>query len=233
MSDYARYAVYYAPPAGSDLARFGAEWLGRDAQTESPCGPPAGIGLSAERLAALTAAPARYGFHGTLKPPFALAAGTDRVALEKALAALAADLAPAAAPEGLRLTEIGHFLALTPAPDDRAIRPLAAAVVARLDRFRAPPSEGELARRRAAGLSARQEALLRRWGYPYVMEEFRFHLTLTGPLEPADLAAAAAALGPLVAPFARAPFRIEAFSLFGDPGGGAPFRLLRRFPLGA
>lgn len=233
MSDYVRYAVYYAPPAGSALALFGAAWLGRDAETGAQCGPPAGLGLSADRLAAFTAAPARYGFHGTLKPPFALACGTDRAGLESALAALAADRVPATAPAGLRLTEIGRFLALTPDPDDRAIRPLAAVAVERLDRFRAPPSDAELARRRSVQLSAPQEALLRRWGYPYVMEEFRFHLTLTGPLEPTDRAAAAAALAPLVAPFAQAPFRVDALCLFGDPGGGAPFRLLRRFPLGA
>ena len=38
-----------------------------------------------------------------------------------------------------------------------------------------------------SGLTDRQEALLTQWGYPYVMEEFRFHITLTGALDPAHL----------------------------------------------
>ena len=104
-------------------------------------------------------------------------------------------------------------------------------MVERLDRFRAPPDEGELTRRRRAGLTDRQEALLQRWGYPYVMEEFRFHLTLTDALEEAEREAVAKALAPAVAPFAQAPLRLDALALFGDPGGGAPFRLLRRFAL--
>src|SRR5690625_3806511 len=31
MTRFRRYAIYWAPPAGSDLARFGASWLGWDA----------------------------------------------------------------------------------------------------------------------------------------------------------------------------------------------------------
>jgi len=32
------------------------------------------------------------------------------------------------------------------------------------------------------GLTARQAKNLERWGYPFVFEEFRFHMTLTGPI---------------------------------------------------
>ena len=64
---------------------------------------------------------------------------------------------------------------------------MAGACVRDLDEFRAPAGEAELARRRKAGLSARQEALLTQWGYPYVFEEFRFHLTLSGRLPEEDV----------------------------------------------
>jgi hypothetical protein len=101
-----------------------------------------------------------------------------------------------------------------------------------LDAFRAPPEPEEIARREAAGLNAAQAGNLARWGYPYVMEEFRFHLTLTGALSPDALAAALRALAPHVARFAEAPLPVREIALFGDPGGGAPFRLLRRLPLG-
>lgn len=231
MQDFTRYAVYYAPPAGSALAAFGNAWLGRDPESGAAIPRPALEELPAERIAAITRSPARYGFHGTLKPPFALADGADRPALEAAVEDLAAQLRPATAEGGLALHALGRFLALTPQGDGGAIQALAAEVVERLDPLRAPPDEGELTRRRRAGLSDRQEALLQRWGYPYVMEEFRFHLTLTDALEAAEQGAVAQALAPAVAPFAQGPFRLDALALFGDPGGGAPFQLLRRFAL--
>ena len=49
-----------------------------------------------------------------------------------------------------------------------------------------PAAPEELKKRRGAGLSSRQELMLTTWGYPYVMEEFRFHLTLTGRLSDRD-----------------------------------------------
>ncbi|MEQ8601733.1 MAG: DUF1045 domain-containing protein [Marivibrio sp.] len=231
MEDFARYAVYYAPRAGSALADFGNAWLGRDPASGEPTARPAAPGLSADRIAEITEAPARYGFHGTLKAPFALAEGATRGDLETALAVLGARLAPPVAPGGLALTAIGPFLALTPQDGDGALSALAARVVEDLDSYRAPPGAAELARRRRGDLNAAQEALLQRWGYPYVMGEFRFHLTLTGPLDPAARAAVASALEPVVAPFGRTPFTLDALCLFGDPGGGAPFRLIRRVPL--
>lgn len=63
-----------------------------------------------------------------------------------------------------------------------------------LDRFRAPVSGAERARRRNAGLSPPQEALLAQEGYPKVMEEFRFHMTLTAQLPQADIALWSAAV---------------------------------------
>jgi hypothetical protein len=83
----------------------------------------------------------------------------------------------------LEVRRLGGFIAVVPTEPSAALADLAAATVAALDPFRAPPSEAELARRRKARLSDRQEALLMKWGYPYVMEEFRFHLTLTGRLD--------------------------------------------------
>lgn len=220
--DFARYAVFYAPPEGEALERFGGGWL-----AGAPVPP---VDLPPARIRAATATPARYGFHGTLKPPFALAAGRDVDQLRAALATLAGRLAPARM-AGLDLRAIGRFLALVPRPDDAPIRPVAAACVEALDDFRAPPPADEIARRRAAGLSARQEALLARWGYPYVMEEFRFHLTLTGALDDDERAAVAVALGPAIAPLLAAPFTVEALTLFGDPGRGRPFARLESYPL--
>ena len=103
-------------------------------------------------------------------------------------------------------------------------------MVARFDPFRAPPDAVELDRRRAQRLTTRQEAMLQRWGYPYVMEEFRFHMTLTGPLPPAELAAVEAALAPILAPLLPAPFPIDALTLQGEDREGR-FHQIARVPL--
>ena len=50
------------------------------------------------------------------------------------------------------------------------------------DQFRAPLSSADMVRRQAGSLSDKQKAYLELWGYPYVFDEFRFHMTLTGAL---------------------------------------------------
>ncbi|TFL17708.1 DUF1045 domain-containing protein [Jannaschia formosa] len=209
--DWTRYAIYWLP--GGDLGRAGAEWLGWDARAGAPCG--------AGREDAAT--PRRYGFHATLKPPFRLAPGR---AAEGVLSA-ARDLAARTAPVGigrLSVARLGNFLALVPETNPTG---LAAALVEGLDDFRAPPAEAELARRRASGLDEAEERLLARWGYPYVMERFRMHLTLTGPTPGSGAAEdAQARFDPLAGPH-----RIEAVSLMGEDGEGR-FHLIEDLPLG-
>jgi hypothetical protein len=229
-----RHAVYWVPTG--DLAAFGAAWLGWDIEAgRAPPGPaepaePAGLGglagLARPR-AALVAQPRRYGLHATLKPPFRLAEGRTAAGLAAALESLARRLAPAEAP-GLGLGLIGRWAALLP-EGDGALAELAAEVVAALDGFRAPPGEDELARRRAPGLDAAEEANLRRWGYPHVMDRFRFHLTLAGPLDPAEDEAVLAALAARLPPLPR-PFRLDALAHVGEGEDGL-FRLLHRYRL--
>ena len=228
MDDWRRQAIYFAPPAGSALARFGAAWFGWDpeAGAEVEDLPVAGLPLPRE---ALVAAPRRYGFHATLKPPFRLAAGRDAAGLDDAVAAVAAELAPFALRLGLGW--LGGFLALVPVAERPEIAALAAACVTRLDGFRAALPPEELARRRAAGVDAVEEANLRRWGYPWVLDRFRFHMTLTGPVPEAARAAVEAALAPLVAPLVHEPVPAVEVCRFAEAADGR-FRLLSRHRLG-
>lgn len=227
MTGYDRYAIYYAPPPGA-LADFAARWLGWDAATGRAVAHPWVQGLPRD-VAELTETPRKYGFHGTLKPPFRLAEGRDAESLHRATAELTARLAPVTL-DGLALHRLGRFLALTPEGDASALADLAAAVVTGLDSFRAPPDAAEIARRRPDRLSPRQRDLLDRWGYPYVLEEFRFHLTLTGDLPPDDARTVEAALAPLVAPMCPRPFVVDQICLFGQAADGR-FRILHRYTL--
>ena len=220
MANWRRHAIYFAPPAGSALERFGADWLGWDTVNgRSVSVPP-------ER-ATLVAASSRYGFHATLKPPFRLAEGCDAAALDAAASALAADCAAFAL--SLRPDWLGGFLALVPDAPAPAMDALAARCVTELDAFRAPPDAADLARRRAAGLDAVGEAHLRRWGYPYVLDRFRFHMTLTGPVRAADRAETAERLRPWL-PLLAAPLPVAEICRFAEDPDGR-FHLLARHSL--
>ena len=223
----ARYAVYWAPHAESALARLGEAWLGRSAEGRMVGERPAVAGFAAADLASITAEARRYGLHATLKPPFRLAAGGRTDGLAQALAEFARRLAPVAAPP-LRLRRIGRFLALVPGGAAPTLASLAARCVVELDAYRAPPDADEIARRERAGLTAAQRENLRHWGYPYVMAEFRFHVTLTGPLEPETAARLEPALAAFFAPAMAQALEIRELALFREPVPGAPFELLQR-----
>lgn len=225
-----RYAIYYAPEPHSDLERFGAFWLGRDAHGNpvESFGAVAGI----EGYEDLIEMPRRYGFHGTLKAPFRLAPGVCEADLRQALAGYAAqgaviDTGP------LALMKIGSFMALCPPADENEkLQRFAGALVEEFDKYRRPLSDAQVAGRNPSRLTRRQADLLQRWGYPYVFEEFRFHLTLTGPLAAPARDRTFAMLKRLVADIETRPFQIASVCLFGDPGNGGMFRLVERYTSG-
>jgi hypothetical protein len=126
---------------------------------------------------------------------------------------------------------LGRFLALTAIGDTQGIARVAATCVEALDRFRAPLTEADLVQRRKARLTDQQDALLRRWGYPFVMEEFRFHLTLTGRL-PVDQIEAWTQTAQAYLPSLPEPFVLEAVALVGERPDGR-FELIERVPLSA
>lgn len=226
-----RFALYAAPAADHPLHDTAARWLGWDPETgaEYPAMPAAG--LDAGRIAALTAEPRKYGFHGTLKPPFALAGGCDEEQLIMALERFAATRRPLRLP--LKMAALGSFLALRPAVASSELDALAADCLRDFDSFRAPPSEQELARRRAAGLSDRQEQYLHQWGYPYVLAEFRMHFTLTGRIrDDAERQAVLDHLTELTAPALRQEFVLEEICLFVQSEPAANFRIAGRYRLG-
>ena len=221
-----RYAIYVLPGAEAPWSRFATDWLGWDVVTGAQVPHP----HPNLPVADWTATPRKYGLHATVKPPFRLAEGMGETALTEACADLARSCAPVAL-EGLVLARLGRFIALRPVGDTAALDSLAAAWVAELDDFRAPPGEAELAKRRAGGLSPAQEANLTRWGYPYVMEEFRFHITRTGSLGPEDRARAWEVLQAELEPLLPRPCEIADLALVGEDAEGR-FHLLHRFPLG-
>ena len=223
MQDFRRYAVYWVPPG--DWAEAAAHWLGWD--------PLKGVELALPALGTAldgwTEEPRKYGFHGTIKAPFRLAHGWDQVRLSDGLEALCAGLAPTVLP-GLALRRIGAFLALTAQGDAAALMAPAAEVVGGLDAARAPLTAAEVQRRRPERLTPGQRALLDRWGYPYVIGEFQFHLMLSGRLAAADPDRMQPVAKAYFAPHLPRPFVLGDLCLFAEALDGR-FHLIRRYPL--
>ena len=226
----ARYALYFAPHGECPWNEFGSSWLGRCAERGMETPRPRIVGIDPAVFASLTAAPRRYGFHATLKPPFRLARGATLAGLTQALERFCARQTAFRAPS-LEVVELGDFLALVPAVKDPRIDALAAACLRGLDRFRALPTAAELARRRDGRLSPREDSLLQRWGYPYVLDRFRFHFSLSGSLRdtlPEAVAALRRAAVAAVAPHAGSPMVLDSICIFEEATAGADLRIVHR-----
>ena len=227
-----RYALYYAPRPGDGLATTASQWLGRNPETGQSRAIRPTRGFQPERLAEIVAEPRLYGLHGTLKAPMALADDLSEGELVDAVGRFAAGQRAFAVP-AMELAEISDFLALVPATRCPELQDLADRCVVEFDEFRRPAEEAEIARRRAAGLTPRQESLLSRWGYPYVLDEWRFHLTLTGRLrDEKERAAVRVALQQHFASALEGALPVNDLCVFRQPAPGRPFNVLARFRLG-
>ncbi|MFI5011165.1 MAG: DUF1045 domain-containing protein [Hyphomicrobiales bacterium] len=227
-----RVAIYAAPHPGDPLWAFGSSTIGYDAATGAALSAQPPLGLTQERWETLTAEPRRYGFHATLKAPFRLA---DGMALEQLSAAVRGfcERNRAVAPFPLEVSAIGEFLALVAESVPDGLAPLAASAVTDFDPFRAPLSTAERERRLAVKLDGRQIEHLDRWGYPYVLEDFRFHMSLTGKVR--DAALRDELREALAEGFRRdtgnAPFALDALVLFVQSSADASFLIHERHAL--
>ena len=173
-----RYAIYFSPAKDHPLTETASRWLGRDAFSGT-------LHDDHSAFAEVTAEPRRYGFHATLKAPFELSEKYSEADLLSAFDEFAANQSAFDIPRVV-VDALGPFFALIP---DRTYQPLqdfAAEIVDHFDRFRAPLSESDIARRRPQSLTESQRQNLSLWGYPYVMDDFRFHMTLTGRVDESE-----------------------------------------------
>jgi hypothetical protein len=229
-----RYAIYAVPGTGSSDAagirlRERAEaWLGRRLDGGLvEADPP--TGWTREAVDAITVSARRYGFHGTLKPPFRLATGRTVTHLERDLARFAASRPAVSLRPTLR--SLGGFLALVPGAAAPELNSLAAELVVEFDGYRAPATAAETARRNPEALTPGQRTMLLTWGYPYVLDEFRFHLTLTDRLPSDRSGEVHAVLTDWFAGCLDETVAVDALALCVEPAPGAPFHLHSVHPL--
>ncbi|MPN05507.1 hypothetical protein SDC9_152758 [bioreactor metagenome] len=185
-------------------------------------------GVNEDEFLRMTAEPRRYGWHATLKAPFRLAEGCDLADVLAGVQSICSGRAPFALPS-LQVTRMGNFLGLRPRHASSALDALAADCVRQLQPLAAPLSDDELARRRRAGLTPEQDALLQSWGYPWVLNHFRFHLSLTGPLDTVPSEQIQSVMHEATRHFYQLPVCvIDSVSVFAEPTEGADFRLIEQ-----
>jgi putative phosphonate metabolism protein len=220
-----RIALYYAPEPHDPLHERASAWLGRDAFSGAELSQPAIAGID---IAEVTAEARGYGFHATLKPPFRV--GGDIQAALQAAQDFAARTAPFALPP-LQITDLDGFLALREAEPCPPLQALADGAVTALDPHRAPATEAEIARRKPEKLSPRQREYLASWGYPYVFAEWRFHMTLTRRLTPAEKAIILPAVTEALGDTPGLTRSVSDICVFAQAAPGAPFTILERLTL--
>ncbi|MCA3274129.1 MAG: DUF1045 domain-containing protein [Roseomonas sp.] len=220
-----RIALYYAPETDDPLHQCASAWLGRDAVSGAEVPQPAIAGVD---IAEVTADARGYGFHATLKPPFRVK-GDVRAALQAAQDFAARAAAFALPP--LQITDLDGFLALRESAPCPALQGLADGAVTALDAHRAPATEAEIARRKPEKLSPRQREYLASWGYPYVFAEWRFHMTLTRRLTPAEKAIILPAVTDALGDAPAMSRTVTDICIFAQAAPGAPFTILERLKL--
>lgn len=223
-----RYAIYFSPAADTPLLRLGNEWLGRDPATNAVLTPELPTAFDESEWKRVTGTAAKYGFHATLKPPFRLADETTLLELRQEMKSFADAEKPFYAPP-LTVSTLGRFLALVLSENSPAFTALAAKCVADFDHFRKPETEAERAKRMHDSLTQEERENLIRWGYPYVVDTWKFHMTLTCSLEQEPLTRFRAHLETRFAQVCMNPLDVDAISLFEETGSGTPFRLVERF----
>ena len=229
MANTPRYAIYYAAEPGSPLTHFGASLLGYDAYSGEELPFPDGV---PQDWRDLTQDPRKYGFHATLKAPMALAPGRTEAQLVGAceLFADAARPVPLIRPI---VDSISGFIAVVPSEPSADLQELAAEATRAFDFFRAPLTGEDRARRNPDRLTAKQCEYLDRWGYPYVLEQFRFHMTLTTRLSAERRDSVVAMLRDRFAAIDLATLEIDRIALFRQDDAASRFRIIDHWPLRA
>jgi hypothetical protein len=220
--NFSRYAIYYIPDL--PLFQIGSDWLGWNSLT----GQETTLSTNHHRI---TDRPRKYGFHATMKPPFSLASNSTQGELQDAFQAFCATVSPATGGT-LKISRLGRFLAMTQDVQSNDVTDLAASTVSHFDKFRAPLSDNDIQKRRQRRLTPEQDALMLRWGYPYVMQEFKFHMTLTGPLQNDEIVSIEQLANTRFQEFIGQSLNIASLALLGEDKDSGRFHVIEKLSLG-
>ncbi len=219
-----RYAIYHTPDRYDPLAMAASNWLGRSAFGDPANTPVLPENWTAERHSDLVRDAKRYGFHATLKAPFSLAKTVREQDLFDHFAALKLPAADIVIPS-LVLRQIDGFFALVAEHPNDILNAFAGVLVREFDKFRAPLTADEIARRHPDSLSDQQRSHLEHWGYPYVFDEFFFHMTLTSRVHGTEAQEVRTILEQHFAAYLGKPYSISHIAIFVEPAPSMDFSI--------
>ncbi len=219
-----RYALYFVTAEDHPLTALADRWLGRAGAL------PQVAGFDAGERAALVKSAGRYGFHATMKAPFRLANKRSEADLFEVFDTWCA-ATPGAGLVKLEITQIQGFFALTPAAPSALLQALADETVRHFEPYRAPLTHAEIEKRNPSRLTPKQLRHLEQYGYPYVFDEFFFHMTLTDRVGPEQSPVVRSALEDWFAAAIAAPVHIDRMAIFVEPREGDPFHIAVERPL--
>lgn len=226
-----RFAIYFAPEINSKLHLLGSQWLGRDVNSGKLIKQPEIQNITSEYFYKITKNPSLYGFHATLKAPFHLNIKYTLNDLQDHIKRLCASMQPFNM--YLTVKQVGQFLALVMDPKEKKMVKLASDLVKQVDHFRAPLQQSTIDKRRLSVLTRSQDSNLLKWGYPYVLSDFRFHMTLTEKITlPSARQQLENAASLHFAPSLNDIIKVNNISLFYQKTIGADFYQIQRFQLG-
>jgi len=212
-----RYAIYFTPPHGDPLTLAAESWLGRSAFTGAASTIPS-------EQEAVTVSARRYGFHATLKAPFRLADGVREAEFVEAFETWATARSPFMGPR-LVIAQIDGFFALIPESRHEPLQDFARDIVIDFEPFRAPLTPEDIERRNPERLSSAAREMLETYGYPYVLDQFQFHMTLTDRINDTDAPRMRERLNEHFGALIETPITISSLAIFAEPEAGAPFNV--------
>ena len=184
MKKYSRYAIYYAPPKESSLEEFGRYWFGWDPLNAKLINNKQRINYlnrfgikNLKNIDKNVLIAKKYGFHGTLIPPFKLNKNYSTNTLFKKTEDIAKKFKKFKFYK-FKLKRINNFYAFVQNKKNSNINKISNRLVKELFKFRSPLTKKEIDKRNPSKLSKLQLNILHKWGYPYLMSEFKFHMTL-------------------------------------------------------
>jgi len=184
MTNYKRVAIYFLPKKNSSLENFGKNLLGRDINKKKK------ISLTRrqkyfinrgftyfDELKDYCEQPAKYGFHATLKAPFRLKRNVKTKNFYDVISHIAAQHSRFKI-KGLKIAYSKKFTFITSRKPNKLLINLENDLVKHLDTFRAELNKTEIKKRIPDSLTFKQNKYLKEWGYPFVFDQFKFHMTL-------------------------------------------------------
>ena len=184
MTNYKRVAIYFLPKKNSSLENFGKNLLGRDINKKKK------ISLTRrqkyfinrgftyfDELKDYCEQPAKYGFHATLKAPFRLKRNVKTKNFYDVISHIAAQHSRFKI-KGLKIVYSKKFTLITSRKPNKLLINLENDLVKHLDTFRAELNKTEIKKRIPDSLTFKQNKYLKEWGYPFVLDQYKFHMTL-------------------------------------------------------